>query len=183
MADFGGSNTPKELRDKWQTPVEIFTALDAEFGFYLDAAANIQNTLCAHYLTERDNALECDWISYGAIWINPPYSNIGPWVTRSAEQCREQLQTVVMLVPADTSVGWFKLAMNSVDEIRLITGGRISFIPSKLNIKGKSNTKGSMLLIWRPFIKPRCIFTTVDKDELMSTGSKTLKETKSHEIN
>ncbi|MBS9442445.1 phage N-6-adenine-methyltransferase [Photorhabdus heterorhabditis] len=181
MADFGRSNTPKELRDKWQTPIEIFTALDLEFGFYLDAAADYKNALCAHYLTERDNALECEWISYGEIWCNPPYSDIGPWILKAAEQCRKQLQTVVMLVPADTSVGWFKLAMESVDEIRLITGGRIQFIPAELGIKSKSNTKGSMLLIWRPFIKSRCIFTTVDKDELMSTSSGILKEIKSHE--
>ncbi|WP_083195577.1 phage N-6-adenine-methyltransferase [Photorhabdus australis] len=144
MADFGVSNTPKEL---------------------------------------RDNALECEWISYGAIWINPPYSDITQWVEKAAEQCRKQNQSVVMLVPADTSVGWFKLAMNSVDEIRLITGGRISFINAGNGKPVNGNNKGSLLLIWRPFIKSRCIFTTVDKDELMSTGSKTLKEIKSHEIN
>ena len=39
-ADYGGSHTPKELREMWQTPLPLFTALDAEFGFYLDAAAD-----------------------------------------------------------------------------------------------------------------------------------------------
>lgn len=34
-ADYGGSTTPKELRDLWQTPLPLFSALDAEFGFYL----------------------------------------------------------------------------------------------------------------------------------------------------
>ncbi|EKN6369492.1 hypothetical protein DVP68_23640 [Yersinia enterocolitica] len=29
------------------------------------------------------------------------------WVTKAADQCKQQLQTVVMLVPADSSVGWF----------------------------------------------------------------------------
>ncbi|OCA53893.1 phage N-6-adenine-methyltransferase [Photorhabdus namnaonensis] len=183
MADFGGSNTPEEFRDRWQTPVEIFTALDIEFGFYLDAAADYKNSLCAHYLTERDDALECDWVSCGSIYCNPPYSNIGPWILKATEQRRKQLQTVVMLVPADTSVGWFKLAMESVDEIRLITGGRISFINAGNGRPVNGNNKGSLLLIWRPFIKPRCIFTTVDRDELISTGSNILKEIKSHEIN
>ncbi|MCT8349344.1 phage N-6-adenine-methyltransferase [Photorhabdus temperata] len=181
MVDFRGSNTPKELRDKWQTPIEIFTALDIEFGFYLDAAADYQNTLCAHYLTERDNALECEWISYGAIWCNPPYSDITPWILKAAEQCRKQNQSVVMLVPADTSVGWFKLAIESVDEVRLITGGRISFINAGNGKTAKGNTKGSLLLIWRPFIKPRCTFTTIDKSQLVKIGSNILKEIKSHE--
>ncbi|CAQ85229.1 MULTISPECIES: phage N-6-adenine-methyltransferase [Photorhabdus] len=170
MAGFRGSNTPKELKDKWQTPIEIFTALDLEFGFYLDAAADNENALCAHYLTERDNALICDWVSYGAIYCNPPYSDITPWVIKAAIECRKQLQPVVMLVPTDTSVGWFKLAMNSVDEIRLITGGRISFINAGNGKEKKGNTKGSLLLIWRPFIKPRCIFTTVDKCQLIQIG-------------
>ncbi|HHR5853307.1 TPA: DNA N-6-adenine-methyltransferase, partial [Providencia alcalifaciens] len=53
-ADYGGSHTPKELRDRWQTPLPLFTALDAEFGFYLDAAADKNNHLCTHYLTEKD---------------------------------------------------------------------------------------------------------------------------------
>ncbi len=70
-ADYGGSHTPKKLRDRWQTPLPLFTALDAEFGFYLDAAADKNNHLCAHYLTEKDDSLNCDWESYGAIFCNP----------------------------------------------------------------------------------------------------------------
>ncbi|MBE8597862.1 phage N-6-adenine-methyltransferase [Xenorhabdus sp. BG5] len=176
MADYGGSNTPKEFKDLWQTPLPLFLALDIEFRFYLDAAADTQNTLCAHYLTERDNALECDWVSHGAIFCNPPYSKISPWIEKAAIECRKQLQPIVMLVPSDTSVGWFKLAMETVDEVRLITGGRISFIPADLNIKGKSNTKGSMFLIWRPFITPRKLLTTVDKEYLFNIGDEQLRK-------
>ena len=57
MTDFGGSKTPKNERDYWQTPIEIFNALDREFGFWLDAAASESNALCAHYLTELDDSL------------------------------------------------------------------------------------------------------------------------------
>ncbi|PHM65508.1 phage N-6-adenine-methyltransferase [Xenorhabdus sp. KJ12.1] len=28
MADFGGSNTPPEFKDLWQTPLPLFKALD-----------------------------------------------------------------------------------------------------------------------------------------------------------
>ena len=76
------STTPIEHKDRWQTPVEVFTALDLEFGFYLDAAADHQNALCARYLTEADDALAADWESYGAIWCNPPYSAITPGLRR-----------------------------------------------------------------------------------------------------
>ncbi|EIO13030.1 putative DNA adenine methyltransferase, partial [Escherichia coli PA31] len=33
-----------------------------------------------------------------------------------------------MLVPEDMSVGWFSKALESVDEVRIITDGRINFI-------------------------------------------------------
>ncbi|WP_099116438.1 phage N-6-adenine-methyltransferase [Xenorhabdus ishibashii] len=176
MSDFGGSNTPKEFKDLWQTPLPLFLALDLEFRFYLDAAADAQNTLRAHYLTERDNALECDWVSYGSIFCNPPYSNITPWVEKAAIECQKQLQPIVMLVPSDTSVGWFKLARETADEVRLVTGGRISFIPANLKIKVSRNTKGSMFLIWRPFITPRKLITTVDKEHLFNIGNNEIRK-------
>ncbi|CDG95441.1 putative methyltransferase [Xenorhabdus bovienii str. puntauvense] len=176
MSDFGGSNTPKELRDLWQTPLPLFLALDLEFGFYLDAAADAQNTLCAHYLTERDNALECDWESYGSIFCNPPYSKITPWIKKAAIECRKQCQSIVMLVPNDTSVGWFDLAYKTVDEVRLIMGGRIQFVPAGVREKNGSNPKGSMLLIWRPFITPRKTITTIDKEYLFDIGNEQLRE-------
>lgn len=101
------SNTPAHDRDCWQTPLWLFDALDIEFGFWLDSAASDKNALCAHWLTEADDALNSEWVSHGAIWNNPPYSNIRPWVEKAAEQCIQQRQTVVMLVPEDMSVGWF----------------------------------------------------------------------------
>ncbi|HCM64696.1 MAG TPA: adenine methyltransferase, partial [Morganella sp. (in: Bacteria)] len=94
---------------------------------------------------------------------------------KAAEQCGEQLQPVVMLVPADTSVGWFKSALDTVDEVRFITGGRISFINAGTNKPVNGNNKGSMLLIWRPFTNPRQIITTVNRDDLMNIGSRLLE--------
>ncbi|WP_244182549.1 phage N-6-adenine-methyltransferase [Xenorhabdus beddingii] len=154
----------------------LFLALDLEFGFYLDAAANAQNTLCAHYLTERDNALACDWTSYGSIFCNPPYSDIGPWIEKAGIECRKQCQSIVMLIPADTAVGWFKLAMETVDEVRLITGGRISFINAGTQKPVNGNNKGSLLLIWNPFTNPRRIITTVDRDYLISIGNEQMRK-------
>jgi phage N-6-adenine-methyltransferase len=176
MADYGGSNTPDHLKDLWQTPLPLFKALDLEFKFKLDAAASAKNALCTNYLTERDNALKCDWVSDGAIFCNPPYSNPKVWIEKAAIEYQMQLQPIVMLVPSDTSVGWFKLALETVDEVRIITGARISFIPADLKVKGKSNTKGSMLLIWRPFITPRKILTTVDKEYLFNIGDNYLRK-------
>ncbi|EEV6419547.1 phage N-6-adenine-methyltransferase, partial [Escherichia coli] len=50
------SNTPAHDKDCWQTPLWLFDALDIEFGFWLDSAASDKNALCAHWLTEADDA-------------------------------------------------------------------------------------------------------------------------------
>ncbi|MEI7341232.1 phage N-6-adenine-methyltransferase [Pectobacterium brasiliense] len=165
------SNTAAEDKDCYQTPLWLFDALDLEFGFYLDAAASDKNALCSNYLTESDDALNTDWVSHGAIWINPPYSKITPWVEKAAEECRKQRQAVVMLIPEDMSVGWFSLALEYVDEVRVITHGRVNFIDPSTGVEKKGNSKGSMLLIWRPFTTPRRVITTVSKLLLVSIGS------------
>ncbi|WP_435653591.1 DNA N-6-adenine-methyltransferase, partial [Escherichia coli] len=46
--------------------LSLLYALDIEFGFWLDSAASDKNALCAHWLTEADDALNSEWISHGA---------------------------------------------------------------------------------------------------------------------
>lgn len=175
MAGYASKTAP-EHKDSWQTPEWLFTALDLEFGFYLDAAASDTNALCSRYLTENDNSLISDWVSHGAIWCNPPFSNIRPWVEKAAEQSRIQNQSVVMLVPEDMSVGWFLEALKTVDEIRVITGGRINFVNPVTGEEKKGNSKGSMFLIWRPFITPRRLPSFALKQELEAIGNQYLAE-------
>lgn len=164
------SNTPTEHKDCWRTPYAVFTALDAEFNFTLDAAASAVNTLCANFLTESDDALSRDWKSDGAIFCNPPYSNIRPWVDKAAEQSRKQNRTVVMLLPADTSTAWFAEALHTADETRFITEGRLSFISAQTGKKGDAgNSKGSVLFIWRPWRTTPRGMTTVSRDAIMAT--------------
>lgn len=79
-----------------------------------------------------------------------------------------------MLVPADTSVGWFKEATLSASEVRFITAGRLAFINPVTGKPVSGNNKGSMLIIWHPYPRTHCEFTTIDRDELMSFGNKRL---------
>ena len=76
MTDFAGSNTPADQRDLWRTPPAIFSALDAEFCFQLDAAAAPHNALCRKFITVEQNTLETPWADYlnvpGYVWLNPP---------------------------------------------------------------------------------------------------------------
>ncbi|MBG6243204.1 MAG: phage N-6-adenine-methyltransferase [Candidatus Symbiopectobacterium sp. Dall1.0] len=165
------SNTPKSFKDRWQTPIDVFKTLDAEFGFKLDAAADESNALCKEFLTEQQDALTCEWNSKGAIFCNPPYSKIMPWVKKAAEQCRKQNQTIVMLLPSDSSTAWFHEALKTSDEVRFITEGRLSFISAETGKEGKAgNSKGSVLFIWRPWRKLGCRMTYVQRKELLKKG-------------
>lgn len=141
------SNTPKEIRDLWQTPKSLFEKLDREFDFGCDVAASDENTLCDSWFTEKDNAIDPDWVWGLSNWCNPPYSDIGPWVDKAAQQ-HDLGKTTVMLVPADTSVKWFKRAYETCNDIRFISG-RLAFINADTQKPVSGNNKGSVLLIWR----------------------------------
>lgn len=175
--DYGGSKTPLDQRDLWRNPPALFASLDAEFCFQLDAAATPHNALCRKFITAEQNTLETPWADYlsipGYVWLNPPYSDITPFVKKAAAESANQIGTV-MLVPADTSVGWFKEAIQTASEVRFITAGRLAFINPITGKPVSGNNKGSMLIIWRPYPRTHCHFATVDRDDLMAFGAKLL---------
>ncbi|APZ06658.1 phage N-6-adenine-methyltransferase [Kosakonia cowanii JCM 10956 = DSM 18146] len=175
--DYGGSKTPLDQRDLWRTPPALFASLNAEFCFQLDAAAAPRNALCKRFITAEQNTLETPWADYlsipGYVWLNPPYSDITPFVKKASAESGNQIGTV-MLVPADTSVGWFKEALQTASEVRFITAGRLAFINPVTGKPVSGNNKGSMLIIWHPYPRTHCHFATVDRDELMTFGAKLL---------
>lgn len=165
-------------RDAYRTPPELFAALNAEFDFKIDVAASAENALCVNFLTETDNALLADWIEYeswrgGYAWCNPPYSDIMPWVKKAAEQAKLGIGCV-MLVMADTSVGWYAEAIKTCQEVRFIVGGRISFLDPETGKPAAGNNKGSKLLIWHPYGRTAPIVSHVCRDQLLDIGRKLL---------
>ena len=175
--DYGGSKTPADQRDLWRTPPALFACLNAEFCFQLDAAAAAHNALCRKFITAEQNTLETSWADYlsipGYVWLNPPYSDITPFVKKAAAESTNQIGTV-MLVPADTSVGWFKEAIQTASEVRFITAGRLAFINPVTGKPVSGNNKGSMLIIWHPYPRTHCQFTTAERDALLNFGARLL---------
>jgi len=164
------SNTPVAIRDLWQTPKELFNTLNKEFDFTGDVAASYDNALVDNFITEDLDALgDHRWFSRN--WCNPPYSNITPWVEKAIDQ-HKQGKTTVMLVPADTSAKWFKLAYGSCNEIRFISG-RISFINADTQKPVNGNNKGSVIFIWRGNCPVNShTVTLIDRDDLMASNKK-----------
>lgn len=109
-------------RMDWGTPPELFAALDREFGFTLDAAANERNAKCAKFFTPETDGLKQSWKTDGAVWCNPPYGKeIEKWV-RKAFVDSGGGQTVVMLIPARTDTKWFHRWVYGKAEIRFLRG-------------------------------------------------------------
>jgi len=177
VADYS-SNTPPEHRDSWRTPPELFAAINAEFRFIGDVAASEINALHQRYLTEQQDALQVDWLKHfgtGYVWCNPPYSNIMPWAEKASEECAKGIGTV-MLVPADTSVGWFRYAQKFCTEVRFITGGRLAFIRADTGKPVSGNNKGSMIIIWNPHYHSAGHTGYVERDTLMKIGRQFIGE-------
>lgn len=160
MKGYAGSKTDVNIRDLWQTPEFIFNHYNKRFDFQCDVAASEHNTLCENFYDEYDNSLECMWFDVN--WCNPPYSDITPWVKKAIDEM-ENGRTTVMLIPADTSVKWFKLAFDNCSECHFISG-RISFINSVTKKPVNGNNKGSVVFVFEPFSPLKSQVCLIDRD-------------------
>ena len=163
-------------KDTWQTPRYVFEWLSQRFGgFDLDGCATANNALTWRYIGEPnlDND-ECQSITGDflmpieqmldvlldetaercssplRIYVNPPYSNVAPYLQR-AEELRDAGYLVVMLLNNDKSTQWYQNHIHNVaNEVIDITGGRIAFINPVTGKEIKGNSKGQMVVVFEP---------------------------------
>jgi len=177
MSDLISSDVNDDDKNSWGTDPVIFKAMDKEFHFSLDAAANDKNHKVDLYLTKEDDSLSVNWSELiennykfykKTVWINPPYGKgfIKKFMTKAIEQKAFGV-TSVLLVPATLDAQW--LPISEISEIRIIVGGRLSFYHPITGKKVNGNTKGSMFVIFRPTRVPLNI-KLVDRNELLILG-------------
>ena len=180
MNDIVSSNLDHDMKNSWGTDPVIFNAMNKEFNFLIDVAANDNNALCNSYLTKDDDALKTDWYDFAnedcldvnigpfSAWCNPPYGRgfIKAFMNQAINM-RDKGITTVMLVPATLDAQW--LPLHSISEIRIVTGGRLSFYHPITGKKVNGNTKGSMFVIFRPSDMP-CFVRLINRKELLFYG-------------
>jgi phage N-6-adenine-methyltransferase len=160
------SNTPTEIRDLWQTPKFVFDYYDRRFNFGWDLAASDENALCGRYFTEVDNSFTCDRECFDrAVWCNPPYSNIMPRVDLCIDISMQSNVPVAMLIPADTSVKWFKKSFENCTECHFISG-RLAFINAETQKPVSGNNKGSVVFIFDPKSPVKKYVELVERDSI-----------------
>jgi len=110
---------------EWETPQELFDALNEEFHFTLDPCSTDENAKCAKHYTKKQDGLAQDWTGE-TVFCNPPYGREMPkWIRK----CYEHMTsggTAVMLIPARTDTRAFHEYIYGKAEIRFIKG-RLKF--------------------------------------------------------
>lgn len=113
MVDHEFYDTHANTTSEWYTPISIFKALDKEFNFVTDAAAEKSNRLaCPVFFTKDTDGLKDHLNRWrGSVFINPPYSDgqgvVYRWVKAASEYSRKTGNAVVMLLRSTTEVKWF----------------------------------------------------------------------------
>ena len=146
--------------DEWETPVETFNELNAEFGFDHDAASTRdKGWVDGGYFGPdngfpelRDALAVPSWRIYGkAFWLNPPYSKCRQFIAKAALEASLGA-TVVCLVPSRTDT---RLGHEHVWDARTNTyrpGVEVRFIKGRLKFGGSENSAPfpSAVIVFRP---------------------------------
>jgi phage N-6-adenine-methyltransferase len=120
---------PVSKSETWETPDDLFGALDAEFGFVCDVAASANNAKCKKFFSAEDNGLMQEWV--GSCWCNPPYGRqIKQWVVKAAES---PYARTVMLLPARTDTTWFHAYIYNKPSVE------VRFVKGRVRFKGATS--------------------------------------------
>jgi hypothetical protein len=131
---------PREGNDEFATPPKIWRPLGrAVGGWDLDPCSGAEHTpIAPDRFTADDDGLSKPW--YGNVFCNPPWSSNGngsakeEWLTKvRVEANRDDVDTIVVLLPVDTSSHWFHDHQLQAEAICFIGPGRISFVGENRN--------------------------------------------------
>ena len=109
----------------WETPQSLFDALNKEFHFEIDLAADATNKKVDTYFTKETNALSQNWI--GVCWCNPPFgeqngNQMKLFVEKAHNDSEKFGSTIVLLIPSRTNNKWWHDHVMKAQEIRFIKG-------------------------------------------------------------
>lgn len=121
--------------DEWYTPPHIPAALGL---FKMDPCAGPVSHLALVNLRRPVDGLAEEW--RGRVWLNPPYSNIFPWLAKLAVHGNG-----IALVNARPDTRWFQEAAGAADGI-LFLKGRVKFYQT--GREATQQSVGSVLLAY-----------------------------------
>lgn len=94
----------EKLSDLWSTPKWLFDKLANEFNFSIDLCANFNNRKTNIFCNDFFN-ITTAYLSGETGFLNPPYSNLYPFVNHAWELSRHA--KIVCLLKNDPSTKWW----------------------------------------------------------------------------
>ncbi len=143
-------NTGAAGIQRYKTPGWLFDLLNQEFGpFTLDPCAEPWNAQCEKYFTEREDGLSQSWAGE-TVYLNPPFSNTGPWVEKALRHAERGEAKTVCLLPVNTDNAWFH-DMASLGQVYFLRG-RVQFEapPDAEDDPKTGNNTGSIFVVFEP---------------------------------
>lgn len=139
LPGIGSHQSAIRRSDDWLTPQHI---LDALGPFYFDPCASLAapNRCATYSCTQEHDGLSQSW--RGMVWLNPPYSDVAPWMQRLAEH-----GDGIALVFARTETEWWQRHVWPRAASVLFLAGRLSFIRSDTMEPAAHNSGGPSALI------------------------------------
>ena len=117
------------MSDNWGTPDWILNLIFDRREFYDPCPLNPDGLRPFDGLTSK-------WPMSKPVFINPPFSNPGPWVDKAAAHEGE----IVLLLPVDPTVGWW---------IRNSDSFRVTLLGVRIQFKGHAKSMRYPICIWR----------------------------------
>lgn len=165
-----------ESKQNWRTPQWLFDALNKQFPFIIDLAADKDNKKCNYYFDEATNALDTDWKMWydymvmrdgvsDDLWgfLNHPFRNAYPWYEKCYLEQQKGFRTV-QLAQSSTDPKYFHefiLGDKCPSKVGF-TSGRINYEDPE-NPRKKNCGFGSLIIIWEPHNKKKPDFYSVVK--------------------
>lgn len=133
--------------NEWYTPVEYIEAARRVMGSIdLDPASNheAQEFIKAgNYYTKETNGLAQVWI--GNVWLNPPYADPLPWVSKLIDSYTDgDITEAILLVNTANSPEWSRLLWHSGHAVCLLSKRVRFWRPDREDAKGTAQDQ----MIW-----------------------------------
>lgn len=147
-------------RDCWATPTDLVVRVQRWLGhsFRLDACAEADTAKAPEWYgpdhpdPARRDALAVDEWTAGlqryedAIWCNPPYSDVSPWLRRCA-QAGKHIPVVAWVITTVCTRAYHAWGIGA--QYALVTRGRTQFI-SRGDVTASSASVDTWGLVWLP---------------------------------
>jgi len=128
-------------KNNWRTPDSLFSPLNDEFNFGMDAAASHGAGKVEVYIPPEVDSLATDWREYASlfgvedrfVWLNPPFN--------------QSAMDIVMVCDASVGTQWFYALQEAAAQVRF-TVGRVGFIQPDTGEVADLNMRSQAVLVF-----------------------------------